>query len=57
MAKSKVKEITYYELVNLLGPNKWRCHVYTEDGAHYQGEAYTKDDARKNALEVMRANG
>jgi hypothetical protein len=56
MAKARVKEIKYHELVNLLSPNKWRCHVYTDDGSHYEGEGYTKETAKDNALEVMHAN-
>jgi hypothetical protein len=56
MAKARVKEIKYYEIVNVLGPSQWRCHVYTDDGSHYEGEGYTKDEAKDNALEVMRAN-
>ena len=56
MAKRTVKEISYYEIVNLLGPNKWRCHVLTDDGHHYQGEGYTKEEARQNAMEVKEAN-
>ena len=56
MAKRTVKEISYYEIVNLLGPNKWRCHVLTDDGSHYQGEGYTKEDAKQNAMEVKEAN-
>lgn len=56
MAGSKVTKISYYEIVKLLGPNKWRCHVYTDDDSHYEGEGYTKNEAKENALEVMRAN-
>lgn len=56
MAKAQVKEIKYHEIVNLLSPNEWRCHVYTSDGKHYSGEGSTKEKAKENALEVMHAN-
>ena len=58
MARAKVKEASYYEITSTFGiePNKWRCHVYTEDGDHYEGEGYTKGEAKKNAMEALRAN-
>jgi hypothetical protein len=56
MAKARVKEIKYYEIQILLGPNKWRCHVYTDDGRHYEGEGCSKEEAKDNALDVMHAN-
>ena len=56
MARAVVKEVSYFEIQRLLGPNEWRCHVYTQDGAHYTGEAYTKEDALRNAMDVLRAN-
>ena len=56
MAKARVKEIKYYHIVNLMIPDKWRCHVYTSDGNHYEGEGHTKDEAKDNALDVMHAN-
>jgi hypothetical protein len=56
MAKERVTEISYYEIVNIFGPNEWRCHVMTDQGGHYQAEAYTKGEAKRNALDAMRAN-
>jgi hypothetical protein len=56
MAKAQVKKITYFKIVNLLSPDKWRCHVYTDDGRHYEGEGYTKEEAKDNALDVLHAN-
>ena len=56
MARPRVTEISYYEIVNMFSPNEWRCHVYTSDGGHYTGEGSTKGDAKQNAMEVMRAN-
>ena len=56
MAGRNVTKISYYEIVRLISPNTWRCHVYTSDGSHYEGEAYSKDEARGNAMDVKRAN-
>jgi hypothetical protein len=56
MAKGRVTEIKYYEIQNILSPNQWRCHVYTSDGRHYEGEGSSKEEAKDNALDVMRAN-
>ena len=56
MARAKVKEVSYFEIQRVLGPNMWRCHVYTEDGDHYEGEGYTKGEAKQNALDALRAN-
>lgn len=56
MARAKVKEVSYFKILKFLGPAKWRCHVYTTDGDHYQGEGYTKAEARQNALDALRAN-
>jgi len=56
MARAKVKEVSYYEIHKFIGPNEWRCHVYTEDDDHYEGEGYTKAEAKKNAMDAFRAN-
>jgi hypothetical protein len=56
MARAKVTEVSYYEIQNLIGPNKWRCHVYTDDGDHYEGEGYTKTAAKQDAMDALRAN-
>ncbi|MEI9975309.1 MAG: hypothetical protein WDO73_26560 [Ignavibacteriota bacterium] len=56
MAKAQVKEIKYHEMIHSFSSNEWRCHVYTDDGKHYSGEGSTKEKAKENALEVMRAN-
>jgi hypothetical protein len=56
MARARVKEVSYFEIQNLFGPNKWRCHVYTDDGDHYEGEGYTKGEAKQNAMDALRAN-
>lgn len=56
MARAKVKEVSYYRIPRLFGPEKWRCHVYTTDGDHYTGEGYTKSEAKQNALDALRAN-
>jgi len=56
MARAKVKEISYFKIRNLVDPNQWRCHIDTTDGDHYQGEGYTKGEAKQNALDAMRAN-
>jgi len=56
MARARVKEVSYYEIEKVIGPNEWRCHVYTEDGDHYEGEGYSKGDARRNAMDALRAN-
>ena len=56
MTRAKVKEVSYFEIQNLLGPNMWRCHVYTDDDDHYQGEGYTRAEAKQNALDALRAN-
>ena len=54
--RPRVTDISYYEIVNTFGPNQWRCHVYTDDGGHYEGEGWTKGEAKQIAMEVMRAN-
>jgi len=56
MARARVKEISYYQMKGFFGPDKWRCHVYTDKGDHYQGEGYTKAEAKQNALDALRAN-
>lgn len=56
MARAKVKEVSYFQILQTFGPGKWRCHVYTEDGDHYEGEGYTKQEARQNAMDALRAN-
>lgn len=57
MARRQVKEIGYYEIKGgFFTPTRWRCHVYTDDGGHYQGEGYTKEEAKENALDVLHAN-
>ncbi len=56
MARAKVKEVSYYRITKVIGPDMWRCHVYTTDGDHYEGEGYTRGEARRNALDALRAN-
>jgi hypothetical protein len=56
MARAKVKEVSYFKILSVFGPNTWRCHVYTDDGDHYEGEGYTKGEARKNAMDALRGN-
>jgi len=56
MARAKVKEVSYYEIPSFFGPKKWRCHVYTTDGDHYEGEGYSKGEAKQSALDALRAN-
>jgi hypothetical protein len=56
MGRAKVKEVSYFKIKNLFGPDEWRCHIYTTDGDHYQGEGYTKGEAKQNAMDALRAN-
>jgi len=56
MAKARVKEVSYFKIKNLIGPDEWRCHIYTTDGDHYQGEGYTKGEAKQNAMDALRSN-
>ena len=56
MARPRVKEVSYYEIKNTFGPNQWRCHIYTDDGDHYESEGYTKAEARSNAMDALRSN-
>lgn len=56
MAKRSFKSISYYQVPVFFGPTWWRCHVYTSDGGHYEGEGYTKQEAKENAMDVLRAN-
>lgn len=53
--KKEVKKITYYENINPF-QKPWRCHIYTKDGSHYEGEGYSKDQAKDNAMDVLNAN-
>jgi len=51
----KIEKIVFYENIDPLQKN-WRCHIYTKDGSHYEGEGYTKEKAKENAMEVYDAN-
>jgi hypothetical protein len=52
----EIKEIRFHEILNPLARYKWRCHIKTKDGSHFEGEGYIKEEAEQNAMALLRAN-
>jgi hypothetical protein len=50
-----IKVISYFQNSNP-SAKPWCCHIYTKDRSHYEGEGFTKDQAKENAMGVLLAN-
>lgn len=53
--KKQIDRITCHEIGDPFQAN-WRCHIYTKDGSHYEGEGFTEEKAKKAAMAVYNAN-
>ena len=54
--KKEIDRITYHEEPISFGNKNWRCHIFTKDGSHYEGEGYSKEGAKSAAMDVYEAN-